>query len=52
MVCLARVATSRGPRRANVLLQELQEATFALERANVTLKGHDVLIICLIRVSL
>jgi hypothetical protein len=37
---LARVATSRGPRRANVLLQK---ATFSLERANVTLKGHDVL---------
>ena len=47
MACLARVAVSRGPRRANVLLQE---ANVALERANATLKGHDVLIICLIRV--
>jgi hypothetical protein len=49
VVGLARVAASRGPRRANVLLQE---ATFSLERANVTLKGHDVFIICLIKVSL
>jgi hypothetical protein len=47
VACLARVAASRGPRRPNVLLQE---AHVALERANVTLKGHDVLIICLIRV--
>jgi hypothetical protein len=44
---VARVACSGGPRRPNVLLQE---ANVALERANVTLKGHDVLIICLIRV--
>jgi hypothetical protein len=47
--CLACVAASRGPRRANVFLQE---ATFSLERDNVTLKGHDILIIFLIRVSL
>jgi hypothetical protein len=33
---LARVAGWRSPRRANVLLQE---AAFALERANVTLEG-------------
>jgi hypothetical protein len=49
MACLACVEASRGPRRANVLLQE---ATFSLERDNVTLKGNDVFIICLIRVSL
>jgi hypothetical protein len=49
MACLAGLATYRGRRRANVLLQE---ATFSLESANVTLKGDDVLIICLIRVSL
>ena len=48
MACLAHVAASRGPRRANIFLQE---ATFSIERANVTLKGHDVLIIFLIRVS-
>jgi hypothetical protein len=33
---LARVAGWRSPMRANVLLQE---AAFALKRANVTLKG-------------
>jgi hypothetical protein len=47
VACLAHVAASRGPRRANVLLQE---AHVALKRANVTLKGHDVTFICLIRV--
>ena len=39
MACLAHVVASRGPRRANVLLQE---AHVALERDNVTLNGHDV----------
>ena len=33
---LARVAGWRSPRRANILLQDV---AFALERANVTLKG-------------
>jgi hypothetical protein len=38
---VARVASSGGPRGPNVLLQE---ANISLERDNVTLKGHDVLI--------
>jgi hypothetical protein len=39
---VARVACSGGPRRPNVFLQE---ANVALERTNITLKGHDVLIL-------
>ena len=42
---VARVACSGG-------LTLLQENNVALERANIALKGHDVLIICLIRVGL
>jgi hypothetical protein len=41
-VVVARVACSGGPRRPNAFLQE---ANVALERANVTLKGHVVLIL-------
>jgi hypothetical protein len=47
LAVLARVAGWRSPRRANVLLQE---AAFALKGANVTLRGHDVIFFCLIRV--
>jgi hypothetical protein len=38
---VARVAASGGPKGPNVLLQEV---SVALERANVTLKGHHVFI--------
>jgi hypothetical protein len=38
---VARVASLRGPRGPNILLQE---ANVALEGANVTLKGHNVFI--------
>jgi hypothetical protein len=39
VACLARVVGSRDPRMDNIFLQE---AHVAPERANVTLKGHDV----------
>jgi hypothetical protein len=40
MCQVARVASSGGPRRPNILLQE---ANVALKGPNVTLKGHDII---------
>jgi hypothetical protein len=46
VVCqVAHVIWSRGPRRPNIFLLE---ANVALKRPNVTLKGHDITLFCLI----